>query len=136
MSPRSPDAPAARRPRSRRLAAALAGLAVAVIAGFTIRGLWPGTARPASALTAVPVSTSAVVRTDVSERQVVSGTLGYQGSFSVADQLSAGIITWLPPAGRVVRRGQPLFQVSGQPVVLMYGQVPAWRTLAPGMTPP
>jgi peptidoglycan hydrolase-like protein with peptidoglycan-binding domain len=34
----------------------------------------------------------------------------------------------------VVRRGQPLFAVDGQPVTLLYGAIPAWRTFAPGMS--
>ena len=34
-----------------------------------------------------------------------------------------------------MRRGQPLFTVDGQPVTLLYGAIPAWRTFAPGMSP-
>jgi len=36
--------------------------------------------------------------------------------------------------GKVVRQGQALYQVDGQPVVLLYGHVPAWRALSAGMT--
>ena len=36
--------------------------------------------------------------------------------------------------GKVVRQGQALYQVDGLPVVLLYGDVPAWRTLSAGMT--
>ena len=110
------------------------GVALAVAAGITARGLWPEGTRPATS-TAVPVSTAGVVRTDVSARQVVAGTLGYQGAFNVIDELSPGIVTWLPAAGSVVWRGQALFQLSGQPVTLLYGPVPAWRDIGPGMTP-
>jgi peptidoglycan hydrolase-like protein with peptidoglycan-binding domain len=113
----------------------VAGIAVAAAAGFTARGLWPGAARPATAAAAVPVPTAAIVRTDVSARQVVGGTLGYQGAFSVVNELGAGILTWLPPVGSVLRRGQALFQLSGTPVTLLYGPVPAWRDFGPGMTP-
>lgn len=42
--------------------------------------------------------------------------------------------TELPAAGQVIRRGQVLYQVSGNPVVLLYGQVPAYRTLSEGMS--
>jgi peptidoglycan hydrolase-like protein with peptidoglycan-binding domain len=35
----------------------------------------------------------------------------------------------------VVWRGQALFQLSGQRVTLLYGPVPAWRDIGPGMTP-
>ena len=33
-----------------------------------------------------------------------------------------------------MRQGQALYQVDGLPVVLLYGNVPAWRTLSAGMT--
>jgi peptidoglycan hydrolase-like protein with peptidoglycan-binding domain len=74
------------------------------------------------------------VRTDVAERQVVPGTLGYRGTFSVSNELPAGIITWLPAAGQVIRRGQALYRIDGQSVTLLYGSVPAWRSFLPGMT--
>jgi peptidoglycan hydrolase-like protein with peptidoglycan-binding domain len=110
------------------------GLALAAAAGFTARGLWPGSARQAATATAIPVSTATVGRTDVSARQLVAGTLGYQGAYSVVSEAAPGIVTWLPGIGGVVRRGQPLFQLSGQPVTLLYGTVPAWRAFGPGMT--
>jgi peptidoglycan hydrolase-like protein with peptidoglycan-binding domain len=83
----------------------------------------------------VPVGTARVVRTDLSARQAVAGTLGYQGAFSVVSELSAGVLTALPAPGDVIARGQPLFAVAGQPVTLLYGGVPAWRTFAAGMPP-
>jgi hypothetical protein len=43
--------------------------------------------------------------------------------------------TALPSAGDVIRRGQTLFAISGQPALLLYGGVPAWRTFRPGMSP-
>src|SRR6516164_6779621 len=96
-------------------AVVVTGLALAAAAGFTARGLWPGSARQAAAATDVPVSTAPVIRTDVSARQLVAGTLGYQGAYSVVNEAAPGIVTWLPGIGDVVRRGQPLFQLSGQP---------------------
>jgi peptidoglycan hydrolase-like protein with peptidoglycan-binding domain len=129
-----PPAALARR-RARPLVLAVTGVAVAAAAGFAARGVWPGTAPPAAATATVPVGTAAVIRTDVSARDVVAGTLGYAGSYSVVNELGAGILTWLPGAGTVVRRGQPLFQVAGQPTVLLYGAVPAWRDFGPAMTP-
>jgi peptidoglycan hydrolase-like protein with peptidoglycan-binding domain len=113
---------------------ALTGAALAVGAGFAARGLWPASAHPA-ATAAVPVATAMVVRTDLSARQPVAGTLGYLGFFTVASEAESGLLTWLPAPGDVVRRGRPLFAVDGQPVTLFYGQVPAWRAFAPGMSP-
>jgi peptidoglycan hydrolase-like protein with peptidoglycan-binding domain len=120
--------------RKRPLVLAGTGLALAAAAGFAVRAAWPPAAHPGAATQNVPVSVATVIRTDVTSRQAEAGSLGYAGSFSVADELTAGIITWLPAAGSVVGRDQVLFQVAGQPVILLYGPVPAWRDFTPGMT--
>ncbi len=119
--------------RRRPAAIAVTGIALAAVAGFAARGLWPGGTHPA-VTAAVPVATAPVLRTDLSARQQVAGTLGYLGFFTVANQASGGLLTWLPAPGDVVRRGHPLFAADGQPVTLLYGSVPAWRTFAPGMS--
>ena len=39
-----------------------------------------------------------------------------------------GTVTWLPDEGAMVERGDPLYELDGQPSgVLMYGDRPAWR---------
>jgi peptidoglycan hydrolase-like protein with peptidoglycan-binding domain len=63
----------------------------------------------------------------------VNATLEDAGSYSVVNQAS-GTLTRLPAVGKVVRQGQVLYQVDGLPVVLLYGNVPAWRTMSAGMT--
>jgi peptidoglycan hydrolase-like protein with peptidoglycan-binding domain len=126
------------RPGSRAGWLVPAGVVLATAAaGFTIRGFWPMTPSSAASpsASAVPVSTGRVVRTDVAERQVVPGTLGYRGTLSVSNELPAGIVTWLPAAGQVIRRGQALYRIDGQSVTLLYGSIPAWRPFQPGMTP-
>ncbi len=61
--------------------------------------------------------------------------MGYAGSWSVVNQ-ATGTFTALPAAGQVVRQGQVIYQVSGAPVVLLYGHVPTWRDLSEGVTGP
>jgi hypothetical protein len=112
-----------------------AAMLAAVVIGFGARNLWPKSAGQPAARPAVPVSVAQVVRTDVAQRQVVSGTLGYQGSYSVVSELPAGVITWLPGPGQVITRGHALYRLADQAVFLCYGQVPAWRDIGPGMTP-
>jgi hypothetical protein len=68
----------------------------------------------------------------VSQTQV-SGTLGYGGSYSVVNN-ATGAATWLPGGGQVLGRGQVLYRVAGEPVVLLYGSTPAYRLLKYGMT--
>ena len=41
--------------------------------------------------------------------------------------------TWLPAAGQVIRQDQRVYSVSGEPVPLLYGRIPAWRAFYPGM---
>lgn len=127
-----PHRPARARRRGAPLLAA-AGVAAAA-AGFAAHGLWGGGTQPV-VTTAVAVSAAPVVRTDLLSRQQVPGMLGYQGFYTVASELDGGILSWLPSLGATVRRGQPLFAVSGQPAILLYGALPAWRTFGPGMTP-
>jgi peptidoglycan hydrolase-like protein with peptidoglycan-binding domain len=110
-------------------------MVAAVVIGFSARNLWPKSAGQPAVSAAVQVSVAQVVRTDVALRQVVSGTLGYQGSYSVVSELPAGVITWLPGPGQVITRGHALYRLADQAVFLCYGQVPAWRDIGPGMTP-
>jgi peptidoglycan hydrolase-like protein with peptidoglycan-binding domain len=48
---------------------------------------------------------------------------------------SGAAYTMLPEAGAVIRRGQPIYAIDGEPTVLMYGSVAAWRAFRPGMAP-
>ena len=75
-------------------------------------------------------STATVVRRSLSARTSVSGTLGYVGDYTVLG--TRGTITGLPKVGQVIRQGQVLYEVDGQPVILLYGSTPAYRTLAQG----
>src|SRR5579862_5239433 len=94
--------------RGRPAAIAVTGVALAAVAGFGARGLWSGGPHQA-ATAAVPVASAVVVRTDLSARQPVAGTLGYLGFFTVVSETDGGLLTWLPAPGDVVRRGRPLF---------------------------
>ena len=82
-----------------------------------------------------PTSLYTVTRQGLSSQTQVPATLGYAGSFSVVNQ-AQGTVTLLPAVGQVVSQGQVLYQVSGAPVVLLYGSTPAYRTLSSGLTGP
>jgi hypothetical protein len=43
--------------------------------------------------------------------------------------------TMLPTVGQYVRRGQALYAIDGQPGLLLYGPVAAWRAFVAGMSP-
>jgi hypothetical protein len=129
--------PAARKPRGRSRWLAL-GIAVVVAAGVV--SAWrAGAFAPAAPLgagrQAAPApATRAVTREDLSAVTPVSATLGYAGSYPVRGQ-GGGPLTWLPAPGKVIGQGQVLYRTgNGAPVVLLYGSVPAWRTLDEGVT--
>jgi hypothetical protein len=44
-------------------------------------------------------------------------------------RVRSGIVTWIAPEGTVISRGEPLFAIDGQPVVLFYGELPVFRSL-------
>ncbi|HWB21674.1 MAG TPA: peptidoglycan-binding domain-containing protein [Gaiellaceae bacterium] len=43
--------------------------------------------------------------------------------------------TELPAVGAIVKRGQTLYEISGAPVVVLYGSVAPWRAFMSGMSP-
>ncbi len=90
-----------------------------------------GPAEPAT--TGPAVGTATVVRTNVTARTVVTGTLGYLAPVSVIASGGGGVLTWLPEIGATVGPDQRLYEVDGHPVLLWTGARPAWRDLAPGI---
>jgi hypothetical protein len=115
--------------------------ALAVTAVLAAGGVWAwqaGAFSPAGsaddARDAPPPATAAVTRQDITATTPVTATLGYAGSYQVRGQ-GGGTLTWLPPAGQVIRPGQPLYRTGDEtPVVLLHGSIPAWRPLALGVT--
>lgn len=90
-------------------------------------------------------STATVTRRSLTSQTQVNSTLGDAGSWTVCLPQSpsssgggpaagAGTFTWLPRVGRTLYQGQVLYRVSGSPVVLLYGSVPAYRDLSVGLT--
>ncbi len=76
-----------------------------------------------------------VQRRDLVATDTESGTLSYADPQTIFNRVS-GTITWLPSVGRVVTPGGALYKVSGQPVILMNGTVPAYRDLSDGVVGP
>jgi hypothetical protein len=110
-------------------------VAAAVVAVLAIADPFTGPGSPRAGLTgnAYPTSTATVARRSLVSQTQVAATLGYAGAYTVVNQ-AQGTLTTLPAVGRVVRQGRVLYRVSGRPVVLLYGPVPAYRGLSYGMT--
>ncbi|WP_327092569.1 peptidoglycan-binding protein [Nonomuraea sp. NBC_01738] len=103
------------------------------IAGGTGLALVGGSEQPPPARP--PGANAAVEKTTLREHKTITGALGYAGRTEVA-AVSAGQLTWRPPAGRIIRLGQRLYQCDGVDVVLLYGKQPAWRQLKNGTEGP
>ena len=113
----------------------LIAASVAVVVGGAIAALvlaFGSAAKEPAAETVLPPATAPVQRTTLVETKTVSGTLGHGDPIPLAAG-EAGILTWIAPVGSIVRRGQPLFKVDERPVVLLYGTLPLYRTLRPGV---
>lgn len=94
------------------------------------------TAPPAPSLILVPV-----VKRVLSTRVVTRGTAHFGSPRDLVTTRSAlksgpRIVTSLPRAGGLVTAGDVLATVSGRPVFLLAGRMPAFRDLGPGMSGP
>jgi len=107
----------------------VAGGAVVAVAAVA---LVPRHRTPDEDPAAYATATATVTRRSLTSQTLVDATLGYTGTYTVVNRVP-GTITRLPAIGQVVRQGEVLYRVSGRPVVLLYGPVPAYRTLAYGM---
>lgn len=123
----------------RRLAAGGLVLALGVssvsLAAANVRLPWTPVAASAS-----PGPSAAAVQTDTIQKRTMqtsadlSGTLGYEGSSTVAAG-APGTVTSLPALGTVIGRNGVLYELDG--VVrprLFFGARPMWRSLGPGVT--
>ncbi len=151
----TPSLAAERQPK-RRGRMLVAGGAVIVIAAGVVAIVNPfrGSSRP-TATGPQATALATVTRRSLSSQTQVNATLGYAGSYIVVVPPAAGgsqpsgagagaaqagggtsaaTFTALPRPGQVVRQGHSLYSVNGTPVILLYGAVPAYRTLTQGMS--
>ena len=121
----------------------------------------PASDDPSGGATADAAPTAAVARRTLSAQTTVDATLGYAAAYTVTNQLApsgatsagqasgpaepssaassesgsgAGVVTALPDPGQVITQGQVLYRLDGQPVALLYGSTPAYRTLRAGLS--
>ena len=117
------------RPGRTGVIAALALLiAAAVVVVLVVRSS-PGAASGSTGSAGTTGGSATVRRRNLVATDTESGTLSYAGAQTVYNRLG-GTVTWLPPVGRTINPGGVLYRVDGQPVVLMSGSVPAYRTLS------
>ena len=106
----------------------------AVVGGVALFGR-KAPAKAAGIDNAAATSTASVAKRSLTAQTNVSATLGYAGSYSVINQ-AVGSFSQLPTVGDVIEPGQVLYAVGGQPVVLLAGSTPAYRTMVAGISGP
>src|SRR5580698_10573968 len=129
------------------LVLAVVVVVAAALGGADAAGVF-NSPKPAASSNGYATGTEAVTRGSLTEQTQENGTLGDAGSYTVvvpgssagsggpagSSGSGASTFTSLPSAGQTIRQGQAIYQVSGSPVVLLYGNVPAYRDLSEGMT--
>jgi hypothetical protein len=113
-----------------------AALAVAVFATVIV-GFSKTPTAPSAQST---LNTATVERGTLTAMVSVDGTLTYSAQsdgspYSLIDQ-AQGTYTELPVLGQVISQGQALYRVNDVPVVLLYGSIPAYRTMSTGAVGP
>ncbi|MFB4308953.1 peptidoglycan-binding protein [Actinomadura sp. GTD37] len=109
------------------------GVAVAVVAGGGSALAWTMDGGEAEAGHEARPATAAVSRGDLVDTEKVDGKLTY-GAVREVWTGASGVVTWAPEQGATVRRGGTLLKVAGEPVTLMYGGSPMYRTLRSGQS--
>jgi hypothetical protein len=113
---------------------------VAVVVAWLVGLFDAGHARPAGVSdNEYPTSITTVTQGTLSSQLSATGTLRYTASGGSDDSVvnqASGTFSKLPVAGDVFSRGQVLYRVSNDPVILLYGNTPVYRSLYEGDTGP
>jgi putative peptidoglycan binding protein len=117
----------------RRTTAVVAGVltAGAVAAAVTVLNLPDARSSDGSGAD-LPANTAPITKETLVDRESHDGTLGH-GDTTTLSAKAGGTVTWLPASGATVTRGKQLYRLDDKPVVLLYGTLPAYRTLASGV---
>lgn len=81
----------------------------------------------------LPPSTATVTRTTLVDTESESGALGHGDVTTISGRLT-GTVTELPAINQTISRGRPVYRIDNTPVTLLYGTLPAYRTLSDGMS--
>ncbi len=126
--PPTGDNSAPRPARRRGPMIVLAVAVVAAVAGGSVLLQSSGDPVATDAEVTVAPATVTVARRTITDSSTYAGTLTYQGAATVSAGLS-GVVTALPATGSVIAIGEVLYEVNGEPVVLLPGTLPQWRDL-------
>jgi hypothetical protein len=118
--------------RSRAIVSLVVTVIVIGVAGVWAINEFSADPAPAASDEDPELTTASVVRTDLIEVETLDGTLRYAEPGFVLAQ-APGVVTGTPGEGRILTRGDELMEIGGRPVIVMYGDRPAWRTMSNGI---
>ncbi|MGW4700416.1 peptidoglycan-binding domain-containing protein [Streptomyces sp. NPDC004285] len=87
------------------------------------------------AASGLPPATAEVLRQTLKDTRSADARLGFGTERTAVGRLP-GTLTRLPAPGAEITRGKTLYAVDEQPVVVLYGSLPAYRVLAKGSEGP
>lgn len=113
----------------KRVVVVVVSLVVVVLLGVgAFAVIRHGESKAAVAPAAASVSTIAVAKTDLTDTQSFTGTLGF-GAPQTLKGAGQGVVTKLPSTGDIAERGKPLYSVNDVPVPVFFGGTPMFRKL-------
>ena len=105
------------------------GAAIVILAGAAVAlTLINGDEGAESATGSTELSFGDVVRTDLIQMDSFDGTLGTEDGDPVASPIQ-GTVTSTAAVGSTVEQGDIFLAVNNEPVILLYGELPAYRAL-------
>jgi peptidoglycan hydrolase-like protein with peptidoglycan-binding domain len=103
----------------------------AVAAAITVFNL-PDAQESPNTASNTPASTADITELTLIDRENHDGTLGHGDTTTISSR-GNGTVTRLPAEGTTVTRGKAIFHLDNKPVTLLYGSLPAYRTLSTGV---
>ena len=73
---------------------------------------------------------------DLEQTETVDGILGYEPGVPILNRINGTLTSIDVEEGSTAVQGDTLFTVNDQPVVLLYGELPAWRAMRKGTEGP
>jgi len=115
----------------RRWGVAAAALAIAASGVWWFAASGDGGDDPGAADT-TDLTTAIVDRRDLVESETFDGSLGFADERALVSG-RAGTMTWIADEGSTLHRGDVAYEVDERPIVMMIGEVPAYRALSSGV---
>ncbi|MFC4465294.1 peptidoglycan-binding protein [Streptomyces xiangluensis] len=117
-----------RKRRAKKITAAVFVLATAGAVTVAALGLGGESDSGGPAASELPPKTAEILRQTLKDTQSKDGELGHGTAKTVSGRLP-GTLTRMPKPGTKITRGDELYAVNNQPVMVMYGALPAYRPL-------